>query len=185
MSDLNDLAFALERSFLASEFLTWLWFRCEVEGGVFDLPSGGVSVAVEDGLSLASWEDDGLKASLRGGNPTTRPEAANALASGLMLRKARLILARAGKEWLFSLDGTTLDLLGVKCVFEEDDDEDEAADALADKLAAGEELRLAIDELYAQFLGVRLGESWTLEQRRLKDWVRTKLSRAAEKIGAA
>ena len=47
--------------------MTWLWFRCEVEGGVFDLPSGGVSVAVEDALSLVSWEHDELKATLRGG----------------------------------------------------------------------------------------------------------------------
>ena len=68
----QDLAFALERSFLASEFLTWLWFRCEVMGGEFKLPdveggAGEISVAVDDALSLVSWADDGLKATLRGG----------------------------------------------------------------------------------------------------------------------
>jgi hypothetical protein len=178
----DDLAFALERSFLASEFLTWMWFRCEVEGGTFDLPSGGLSVAVEDSLALVSWEDDGVKASLKGGTPTRRPEAANALASGLLLRKARFVAARAGTEWLFALDAEHLDLRSVKVV-ESDPDED-PEDALVDKLFAGEELRLAIDELYADFLALRLDSEWELETTRLRDWVRQKVEHAASAVGA-
>ncbi|MGE0711805.1 MAG: hypothetical protein AB7N76_30820 [Planctomycetota bacterium] len=177
----EDLAFALERSFLASEFLTWIWFRCEVEGGTFDLPSGGLSLAVEDSLTLVGWEDDAVKAALKGGTPTRRPEAANALASGLLLKKSRFVAARAGREWLFTLDAADLDLKGVKVV--EADPEEDPEDALADKLAAGEELRLAIDELYEHFLGVRLDEEWTLEATRLRDWVRDKAVQAKAAIG--
>ena len=174
---LDDLAFAIERSFLASEFLTWLWFRCETEGGTFDLPSGGLSIAVEDALQLASWDEDGVKASLRGGAPTKRPEAAHALAAGLLLSKARFVGARGGREWLFALDGQTLDLTSVKVVDPEDDDEPE--DTLSDKLAAGEELRLAIDELYDVFLGLRLDDDWNaIEVERIRGWVSTKLKQA-------
>lgn len=176
---LDDLAFAIERSFLASEFLTWLWFRCETEGGTFDLPSGGLSVAVEDALQLASWDEDGVKASLRGGAPTKRPEAAHALAAGLLLSKARFVGARGGREWLFALDGQTLDLTSVKVVDAEDEDEPE--DSLSDKLAAGEELRLAIDELYDVFLGLRLDEDWnTIEVERIRSWVKQKLEGARQ-----
>jgi len=185
MSKSDDLTLALERSFLASEFLTWLWFRCEVEGGVFDLPSGGVSLAVEDALSLASWDDDALKASLRGGAPTRRPEAANALASGLLLKKARFILARDTREWLFSLDGDTLDLSSVKVV-DPDAEEDEDEDPLATKLAAGEELRGAIDALYGEFLAQRLDGAWDrVEVPRLREWVRFKLEHASKQVGVA
>jgi len=174
---LDDLAFAIERSFLASEFLTWLWFRCETEGGTFDLPSGGLSIAVEDALQLASWDEDGVKASLRGGAPTKRPEAAHALAAGLLLSKARFVGARGGREWLFALDGQTLDLTSVKVVDPEDDDEPE--DSLCDKLAAGEELRLAIDELYDVFLGLRLDDDWNaIEVERIRGWVSSKLKQA-------
>lgn len=174
---LDDLAFAIERSFLASEFLTWLWFRCETEGGTFDLPSGGLSIAVEDALQLASWDEDGVKASLRGGAPTKRPEAAHALAAGLLLSKARFVGARGGREWLFALDGQTLDLTSVKVVDPEDDDEPE--DSLSDKLAAGEELRLAIDELYDVFLGLRLADDWNaIEVERIRGWVSAKLKQA-------
>ena len=174
----EDLAFALERSFLATEFLTWLWFRCEVEGGVFDFPSGGVSIAIEDGLSLTSWEDDGFKASLRGGSPTVRPEAANALASGLLLRRAKLIAARDTCEWLFTLDGETLDLLSVKVVDGNADEDPE--DPLAEKLHAAEQLRDIVDALYTEFLALRLSASWeTTELARLRGWVRDKLAKSS------
>lgn len=181
---LDDLAFAIERSFLASEFLTWLWFRCETEGGTFDLPGGGLSVAVEDALQLTSWDEDGVKASLRGGAPTKRPEAAHALAAGLLLSKARFVGARGGREWLFALDGQTLDLTSVKVVDPEDDDEPE--DSLGEKLAASEELRLAIDELYDVFLGLRLDEDWNaIEVERIRSWVAQKLERAQNALQLA
>ncbi len=183
----EDIGFALERSFLASEFLTWLWFRYEVEGGTFDLPSGGLSIAVEDALTLAGWDDDGLRATLRGGTPTRRPEAANALAGGLLLRKAKLVAARATREWLFTLDGESLDLSGVKVASTEEEEEpEEAEDPLAEKLAAGEELRWAIDELFCLFLAIRLTDDWErIETPRLKNWVRAKLEQASKAVGAA
>jgi hypothetical protein len=181
----EDLAFAMERSFLAHEFLTWLWFRCEVEGGNFDLGElGAVGVAVDDGLSLVSFQDDDLKASLRGGSPTGRPEAAYALGAGLMLKKARLIVAKGTREWNFGLDAETLDLLGIKVVDPEAEEEPE--DALAEKLLAGEELRDIVDGLYREFLVLRLSKQWKrLEVPRLRDWVHTKVERAWETVGAA
>ncbi len=181
----EDLAFAAERSFLATELLTWLWFRCEVEGGEFDLDGGQVALVVEDGLSLASWDDDGPRASLRGGTPTLRPEAANALGGGLVLRRARFVAARGDREWHFALDGDTLDLLGVKVPEPPEGEEDDAVDALAEKLAAGEELRGIVDALYAQFLELRLSKDWdAIEVPRLADWVKAKLDRAWQTVGA-
>ncbi|RMG18303.1 MAG: hypothetical protein D6731_02340 [Planctomycetota bacterium] len=182
----DELAFALERSFLAYEFLTWLWFRCEVEGGNFDLDGvGSVGVAVDDGLSLARLQDDELKASLRGGNPTGRPEAANALAAGLLLKKARLVVAKGSREWSFGLDAETLDLSGVKVV-DPQAEEEEPEDALADKLSSAEELREIVDGLFREFLALRLDDEWeALEVGRLRDWVRTKLERAWQVVGTA
>lgn len=177
----EDLAFALERSFLAQEFLTWIWFRCEVDGGEFDLPEGSMAVVVEDALSLVSWDEDDTRVGLRGGNPTLRPEAANSLAAGLMLRKARLFAARGDREWQFSLDGETLDLSGVKVP--ETPEGEEVEDPLADKLAACEELRGMIDALFRLFLGVRLCPDWErIEVPRLQAWVGQKLERARAEV---
>jgi len=107
--------FTTDRSFLGRDFLTWLWFRCEVEGGEFDLSATGggkepVAVVVEDALSLVSTTEDLCVMTLRKGKPTLRPEAASALATGMTLKKARLFAARGPREWQFTLDGDTLDL---------------------------------------------------------------------------
>src|SRR5256714_13963213 len=164
-----------ERSFLGRDFLTWLWFRCEVEGGEFDLPSGDsrksepTAVMVEDALSLVSVEEDGSVMKLRKGSPPARPEAASALAAGLTLKKARLLVARGPREWQLTIDGDTLDVSGLKTPSPEQDEAgggeekeppspheggegetrekkaqkggDEGLDRLAGKLAAGDEAR--------------------------------------------
>lgn len=184
----EDLAFAAERTFLAQEFLTWLWFRCEVEGGEFDLEeTGELSIVVEDALSLSSWEEEGKKSTLRGGTPTTRPEAATALGAGLLLKRAKLLIAIGGREWQCSLDGDSLDLLSVKVPERPEGEEpEEGADLLAEKLALGEELRDAVDELYRHFLSLRLGNDWKkIEVRRMNDWVKQKLEECFAELATA
>ena len=185
----KDAAVAQEQAFLGRDFLTWLWFRCEAEGGEFDLGgrdgAGRTAVMIEDALALASVDEDGSVMTLRKGTPTSRPEAASALAAGMTLKKARLFVARGAREWQFSLDGETLDLSGLKTpeVDDRDDvpggeaeageggdekaekkpkkkDDDEALDDLAEKLLQAEEARDVVEGLYKQFLGLRLAKDW-------------------------
>lgn len=172
----------IDRPFLPAEFLTWLWFRCEEHGGTFELsPGDEFALAIDDGLKLHSWEggDGDARAAFEGGTtgPTVRPEAARALAEGLLLSKARFVAARGSREWTFTLD-YRLDLGGVKV---KDADEEEAVDALAEKLAAVHELRLAIEHLYGAFLTDRLNAgAWRLEVYRMTEWVRGKLRKRAK-----
>lgn len=185
----DEVALALERGFLGREFLTWLWFRCEVEGGNFEVGGTELGLVVEDGLALATLEPDGAKVSIRGGTPTTRPEAAGALGTGLLLRKAKFVLASGDREWQFSLEGENLDVGSVKVPDPPEQEEGAAGeddDPLVTKLEAGEQLREWLDALYIQFLEVRLGKDWDrIEVPRLGSWLRTKLDAAWETVGAA
>lgn len=186
---IDEVALALERGFLAREFLTWLWFRCEVEGGEFQVGQTELAMVVEDALALATLEPDGTKVTIRGGTPTERPEAANALGTGLLLRKARLLLAQGELEWTFTLDGETLDVTSVKVPEAPEgsaEEESEEEDPLVAKLEAGEQLREWTDALFRQFLELRLADDWDrIEVPRLSGWLRMKLDRAWETVGAA
>lgn len=183
---IDEVALALERGFLAREFLTWLWFRCEVEGGEFELNGTPLAMVVEDALALSTLEPDGTRVTVRGGTPTERPEAANALALGLLLRKARLLLAQGEREWHFSLDGDTLDVTGVKVPEPSEEDKDEEEDPLVAKLEAGEQLKEWMDGLFRQFLELRLTDDWErIEIPRLSGWLRMKLDRSWELVGSA
>lgn len=207
-------AVAQEQAFLGRDFLTWLWFRCEAEGGEFDLGGrdggGQTAVMVEDALALVSVEEDGSVMTLRKGSPTARPEAANALAAGMTLKKARIFVARGPREWQFTLDGETLDVGGLKTPEIDDKEEkpegeaaeavtdeekaekaekkakdaDEALDDVAEKLQSAEEARDVIEGLYKQFLDVRLAKEWDkTELPRMREWVSLKLDKAASQVG--
>ncbi|MBI3726189.1 hypothetical protein HY251_19845 [bacterium] len=190
--------FTSDRSFLGRDFLTWLWFRCEVEGGEFELSLEGekedsrVALVVEDALSLVSTGEDGSVMTLRKGTPTLRPEAASALASGMTLKKARVFAARGPREWQFTLDGDTLDLGSIKTP-EPDEPAPEAgetdaspADEPADDSSEKKKSRKADpeDELEAKLFAAEEARAIVdalylqfLDVRLAKDWDRVEVPR--------
>lgn len=142
--------------FLGEEFLTWLWFRWETEGGEFTLPGGRVvGVALDDFLSFAAQSDDETEQTLRRGLPTRTAEARTALRQGNRLRKARLLVAEGSRQWSATLDAPTLTLTGVK--LPEDAEECESdVDRNADRSANWLALHEIVQALYTVFLRERL-----------------------------
>lgn len=142
--------------FLGEEFLTWLWFRWETDGGEFTLPGGRVvGVALDDFLSFAAPSADETEQTLRRGLPTRTAEARTALRQGRRLRKARLLLAEGSRQWTATLDAPTLALGSVRLP---DDDEDCASDAdrTADRAANWLAVHEIVHALYGTFLRDRL-----------------------------
>ena len=74
---------AESHGFLGEEFLTWLWFRWETQGGEFTLSGGRVvGVALDDFLTFAALNEDETEQTLRRGLPTRTAEARTALRQG-------------------------------------------------------------------------------------------------------
>lgn len=142
--------------FLGEEFLTWLWFRWEVDGGEFTLSGGRVvGVALDDFLAFAAPNEDATEQTLRRGLPTRTAEARTALRQGSRLRKARLLIAEGSRQWSATLDARTLSLTGVK--LPEDAEECESdADRTADRAANWLAVHEIVQALYASFLRERL-----------------------------
>ncbi len=144
-----------DHDFLGEEFLTWLWFRLETEGGDFELDGNAVGVSLDDLLAFAPDDRDETEHTLRKGLPTRTAEARAALRSGRRLRKAKLILAEGEQQWSLTVDGPTLNLQGVKLP---DDPEDQsvARDVVAERIANYARAHELVELLYGQFLAVRL-----------------------------
>jgi hypothetical protein len=142
--------------FLGEEFLTWLWFRWEADGGEFTLPGGRVvGIALDDFLSFAAPSDDETEQTLRRGLPTRTAEARTALRQGRRLRKARMLIAEGSRQWSAVLDAPTLTLNSVK--LPEDSEECESdVDRTADRSANWFALHEILQALYGQFLRERL-----------------------------
>ena len=155
----NTPSGAETHGFLGEEFLTWLWFRWETDGGEFQLPGGRVvGLALDDLLTFAA-PDDETEQTLRHGLPTRTEEARTGLRQGRRLRKARLLLAEGPRTWSVTLDGQEMLLLGAKLP----DDDPEAADAAErsrERAANFLLLHELVGGIYEQFLRVRLCDGY-------------------------
>lgn len=142
--------------FLGEEFLTWLWYRWETEGGEFHLPGGRVvGVAIDDFLIFAAPSDDETEQTLRHGLPTRTAEARTALRQGRRLKRARLLLAEGSRNWSATLDAATMMMSGVK--LPEDSEEVESdGDRNRERSANWLLLLEIVQALYGMFLRERL-----------------------------
>ncbi|HEU4418602.1 MAG TPA: hypothetical protein VFT55_06660, partial [Planctomycetota bacterium] len=142
--------------FLGEEFLTWVWFRWETDGGEFTLSGGRVvGVALDDFLAFAAPSEDETEQTLRRGLPTRTAQARTALRQGHRLKRARLLIAEGSRQWSATLDAPTFALSGVKLPEDAEDcesDEDRTADRTANWL----QLHEIVQALYARFLAERL-----------------------------
>lgn len=160
--------------FLGEEFLTWLWFRWESDGGEFHLPGGRVvGIMIDDFLSFAAPSDDETEQTLRHGLPTRTEEARTALRQGRRLRRARLIVAEGQRQWNVTIDGASMQLAGVK--LPEDAEEAESdQDRTADRAANWFALHEIVLALYAMFLKERLADGYRQTSgERQAQWMQT------------
>jgi hypothetical protein len=142
--------------FLGEEFLTWLWFRIETDGGEFDLGAGRVvGVSFDDFIAFAPRDDDETEQTLRNGLPSRCMEASAALRNGRRLTRARLVFAEGDQTWSTILDGPTLNLTAVKLP-EDDADADGALERNLDRIAGFWRLQQLVAQLYREFLRERL-----------------------------
>ena len=70
------------QAFLGREFLTWLWFRCEADGGTFKIGDDEVGVIFNDYVSLVSDGDEREENILKKGSAHRSAEARMALLVG-------------------------------------------------------------------------------------------------------
>lgn len=150
-----------DKAFWGHEFLTWLWFRSEEEGGDLDVAGlGPVTLWIEDRLVLGSLDTESKQNILKDGDVAKSGEAATGLQVGKKVLEARFGLIREDREYRFLLKGDTFDLQGVaipKVLAEEGDDWH--ATALI-RLGHIREVLAVLDALFAQFAAARVAADW-------------------------
>ncbi len=163
--DLVDLIES--KRFLGNEFLLWLWFTSEQNGGTFDLSDVGEVVLVfDDQLVLEAFLAETEQSRMSGGAPTDSPEAKTALRAGKRVSKAKLRLLRGEREFVFTVSANDLDFSSVKvpAVLKGDDER------LLERLTLLDELAEIWWRLYQTFLTQRLNEDWASSEAAMRDW---------------
>ncbi|WP_243361280.1 hypothetical protein [Fundidesulfovibrio terrae] len=165
---------AMQDVVLGQDFLTWLWFRSEKNGWLFKTPDGvEFNVYLEQRLSVRGGSGDNVEKAVVTGPHAEFTEAKLGLRNGKLVDKAVLRLERDGATWMVLLGADDFSLSGLKTPkietrLEEGDDPDAP---FLEKMMLVEQCVEFVDELYRQFLEVRLSTNWTDELRAFRSWL--------------
>jgi recombination associated protein RdgC len=162
-----------QKTFLGTEFATWLWFRSEQKDPTIQLDGGETcEVVFEKDLILASEAGQAVASALKGESPSLAPEAVAALMAGKKVKRAKVSLVSGNQNWTFTLNGETFDWSSLKMELPPSLPFDEAVPV---RLNALEEFHRLFSLLFETFLRLRLdSEDWGEAVDEMRDWVASK-----------
>ena len=154
---------------LGLEFLTWLWYYWEKEGGVFRLKNGDECGYMLEGPLRFFREGKGAhEAVLRKGTPLLSREAGMALFCGKKLKRAKFTLARGEQVWTATIDAD----FAFRSLKLPPGDQPDLAGQFQERMLAIETFLQAYFELYERFLALRSNPAeWSLCLNGIRAWV--------------
>ncbi len=163
---------------LGHDFLTWLWYFWEREGGQFRFDGSDSFGLMLEGPLMFVMEGDGAHETvLRKGMPLLSSEAKSALVAGKKLKRAKLTLVRGEEIWATNLDATDFGFRGLKMP---------KGDQQLDPVSRFQERMLGLDTfmrgfaaLFDLFLDARSsGASWSATTEAMRSWIAERKTQA-------
>lgn len=153
------------------DFLTWLWYYSEVEGGLIEHEQfGEFAIMIEGPLTFAfAAETKGAAETTikKGDSPLRSAEAKAALAVGKKLRKARFVLARGNETWsgAFDADGFNFGSLSLP-----EGEEMEPESRFAERVQNLFIFQTAFREYFRKFAKTLCAMDWPATQKTMRQW---------------
>lgn len=169
---------------LGQEFLTWLWYRSEYADGLFRMTDGdgAFHVRIEQRLVVRGGEGEHQETASVSGSFSPLREARLGLSTGKKVVRALVNFYKDEMNWQVSLKAEDFCLNSFKTpaiAKAEENEEDEDATFYIKMQFISEGLAL-LDEVYKQFLSVRLNQNaWDEEVRAVNGWINHDISKGA------
>lgn len=162
-----------DATFLGREFLSWLVFHAEVEGGEFaasdDLPA--FTIQFGNRLVLRSPLGQITDLTMKGPAPVGSADLRYAIAGGLQVRQAELGIEVGEDQYQVVVEAPYFDLK--RCKLPKLELEEEDAELLAEERL--QRLRLVnrlIAAAFAEFLALRTSSRWRRTLDKLRAWLK-------------
>jgi hypothetical protein len=162
----------LDRKFFGREFLTWLIYQADDDGGGghFKEEDGGpFRVHLGERVTLKALGEGAGEIAARGAAPAQSAEIRYAIAGGLTVREADLVLTRGDQVFQAAVSAELFDLRRVKlpALLSEDD-----VSRAEERLQLLDDLIAMLRAAYRDFLRARLKPTWESEDvPRLRLWL--------------
>jgi hypothetical protein len=170
--------------FLGNEFLLWLWWRWEMQSDTIALGDDSeVTGMFARTLTLQCPRDESGKETISAESPVRLPEAAQAVRTGKLPRKAGLTLVRHGVQYELALQAETFTVSGAKIRIEQSEDVSEEKGILEDRIEHVRGLHETVALLFRAFCDRRVGKNWPGELEQMRRWLKSDAIRAKKSSG--
>ncbi|MDL2313847.1 hypothetical protein LJC36_02575 [Desulfovibrio sp. OttesenSCG-928-C14] len=158
---------------LGQEFLTWLWFRSEVDNRFRNADGEEFQVFMEQRIVVQGGEGDLVETASVSGAMSELREARLGLTTGKKVTRAQVRLEQDPESWQLTLKAEDFSLGSFKTPkvegkAEKDDDPDAI---FFEKMYLFEKGLSFLDALFKVFLDLRMGSGWREEVRDLQKWL--------------
>ena len=159
---------------IGEDFLTWLWFKSEKNNGMFTSTTNEVfSITMGDKIVVTGGEGEFKESAMSSGKNSSFKEAKQGLKTGKKVCSAKIIIEYNGEEWSFQIKSEDFSLTSFKTPkvaknIQEDEDPDGAFFEKIYLIEKGLEL---LDDVFSQFLKLKLDETWDEELEEMKNWI--------------
>jgi recombination associated protein RdgC len=166
-----------EKAFLGREFLTWLWFKSDREGGRIDIPGKQmVEVLFLNRMTLDLSEVETPQTVIIKGEQSELREGLAALKEGKKIEEARISVRASENDFTMTLKGTWFSFGSFRTpaiLPSSETDADEGPEgAFLEKVALIEEGMEIVDLLFGYFLKLRISDQWeSTELPAIRRWV--------------
>lgn len=158
--------------FLGMEFITWLCFLSQQEGGRVAIEGfDEFEIFFESPAQLAADYGDATVLTLKGGSPLESPEAGRALLEAKKISRARVRWNLRNQTYQFTVNAERLAVSSLKLPLPPGTS---GMDLVLMRMELVEEFEKYLHSLFEVFLARRLDDKlWHAERRRIADWIGT------------
>ncbi len=167
-----------EKSHFSYDFLTWLWFKSDSEGGIV---IGNSNVLIDVCAPMTIADDKGEKIIVASKSENfNMQEVYTALHSGKKIVKAKVTLATDDITCNFTLDAKNCLFSGMKLGWSGqkpgDDTEDDTAGLLLDRFGQLHESTTLFGKLIESYTQHRLSADAVSETQKFSEWIEERLT---------
>ena len=156
------------------DFLTWLWYFSEEEGGEVDVKGyEKFSMMIDGPLSFIADGEGALETVVRKGNPLKSAEARAALNVGKKLKKAKLVFCRADEIWTAGFDADNFNFSSVSLP---EGEEMDYASRFAERVSNIHIFKAVFNSYYNRFIDQTKDTDWPLKLDKIRKWIKNRES---------
>ncbi len=172
-----DISVAYNRyKFLGNEFLTWLWFIMDADQtSIVKTNKDMVSLEMDNRIVLENSLDNRVENIRIKGDDAGLEEAKLSLQKGGIVTELNFSLKTGEHEWKFNIKGESLNISSLKSPETgKIEKKEDVEGAVLEKIYLYEKVVSLIENLYKQFIHIRISNKWNSEAvPRIKKWIKS------------